>query len=655
MRVRRKKKPIEKKKVLSAKATKLLETARSAAEGFDNKLFGEMYIHAIEEKVYHDNDVFLDFIKQLDQPPVGIEEFIDSPDFVGTTDLVLWPEVREAVIDLNKYWWRGVGPGNNRAYIEALLMGCTRSGKTEISKLSMAYYTHILGCLKKPQILYKLPTETPLVMVIQGAKPHVTKKVVYEPLRKMIEAMPWFKKHMRPNKYLEKEMYFDKVNLAIVQGTSDSDAVLGQNVIMAIIDEVNFMKVVKKSRKADISTGREGSYDQAQVTYDTVSRRRKNTFMYRGPNIGMIIPASSTRYKGDFTDRRKKQVIDENEQNVFIYDHAQYEVRPPEFFSEKRFWVLVANDAASDIEIVEDPQPGQRIPPGSTCYEVPVDYVDEFKKDPAGAMRDVIGKSVSSINPFFRRRGVILDAVQRGTEKGLVSILYKDNVILGPEGMPQVKRGHYCTNPTLPRYVHIDLSENGDSCGIGMVRYDGMVTMHRATGATERLPAATVELAVSIEPDHTTEIDIAEVRTWVRQLKEHYGYPIKSVTYDGWNSLESRQAWAKVGMPSGQVSVDRFPAPYKQFRDAMADGRVDLYEQQLLVDELYDLEYNEEADKIDHPINGSKDCADGVCGAYEALMKRSSTWADDEIPEGEDPGLYGRVVFDDRDESPRPM
>jgi len=603
---------------LSKDARKILEAARVAAKSLDNKMFADMYVYAIEQHVQNDNAEFLKFIKQLREPPVDIEVFLDSPMFMGATDLQLWPEVRKAIIAINKHWWMGWAHSKN----EALLMGATGTGKSEIAKVTQAYHLHILGCMKKPQRYWGLPEATSIVITIQAAKPHVTKKIVYLPLRTYIETMPWFQRNMRPDKILEGEMYFPDHNIRVVQGGSDSDAVLGDALISGVVDEINFMNVVQKSKKAGMGTGRSGNYDQAQAVYDTVTRRKKSRFMSKGPNVGVFCIASSTRYKRDFTDRRKEQVEQLNDKTVYIYNKAQYEVRPADRYCGENFRLLVANEAAMDIRVLED---DEKVLNG-TILEIPIEYKEDFLKDAPGALRDVVGRSVNSINPFFRQQAKIMYCVTKGEEAGLGTFLYKDNVVLGFEGLPMPLKGHYCQNPSKPRYVHIDLSNTGDRCGVAMLRFDGIEWISRTKGEPEALPIASVEMAVTFEPDHGNEIDIAEVRAWVKMLRNKYGYPIKAVTYDGWNSMESRQAWKKQGMKTGLVSVDRTSAPYKQLRDGLYDGRILMYHQPVLIEELFGLEYDEVKDKIDHPITGSKDCADAVCGAYHTLLTRSSSW-----------------------------
>lgn len=636
----------ERRRPVTRKAQELVQRTKEMALTMENRMFGEMYAHAVERRVYYGDTTLLDFIEKLEQPPVDIETFIDSPEFLGATDLSLWPEVRAAVIEINKDWWKGTRCPT--AHAEAVLAGATGTGKSEISKVTTLYHAHILFCLRVPQEVYGLPKTTSIVFAIQAAKPHVTKKVLYMPMRKMVEDIPFFQKHARLNKLIESEMYFEDKNIRIVPGGSDADSILGEAIIGGIIDEINFMNIVLKSKKAEVSTGRAGVFDQAQSIHDAMTKRKKGRFTSQGPLIGIVCTSSSTRFKGDFTDKRIDQVKNFDEKNVYIYRKAQYEVVPQGRFCGEKFRVLVGNDVLQDTRVLK---PEDTVPEGSMVLDVPIEYQDAFQRDPHGSLRDVCGISTNSVSPFFRRRFKIQECVQAGEENGLESFLVKDNVILGVEGLPMVRPGHYCQNPSRPRYVHVDLSLTGDRCGVAMVRYDGMTTIERTSGVIEKLPVGTVEMAVSIEPDANSEIDIAEIRTWIKVLRDAYGYPVKVVTYDGYNSKESMQQWKKQGMRTGMVSVDRTSVPYKQFRDAINDGRIMLLNQPVLIQELFDLEYDETKDKVDHPVHSSKDVADAVCGAYTTMVSRRASWvdaaADDDAP-GD-----GRAEFEERHEGDR--
>lgn len=369
--------------------------------------------------------------------------------------------------------------------------------------------------------------------------------------------------------------------------------------------------------------------------------------MYPGPQIGCVLCSSSTRYVGDFTDKRKEEIDENDEYWVHIYNLAQYEARPADRYSGEKMTIVVENAAAADIRILE---PGEKAHKTADVIDVPIEYKPYFLRDAAGALRDIVGMSVNALKPFIRRRNKVDESLVRGVEKALESFLVKDNVILGLEGMPRVRKGQYCMNPGKPRYVHIDLAVNSDKCGVAMVRFDGFTEVTRENGVSETLPMATVEMACSIQGNHGEEVDIFEVRSWVKTLKVKYGFPIKAVTYDGWNSLESRQQWKKERMKTGEVSVDRTTVPYMHFRDALYDDRLDLIDNPFFIDEVYSLEFDETKNKIDHPPNGSKDVADAACGAYHTLLKRSETWQgvnDDEMSEG------GRQDFGDRMAGPR--
>lgn len=626
--------------VVTRRKRAFLSAVDTIAQDIENKLFADIYRTAVRDKVERGDNTLFEYIKHFERMPVGIETFLDSPEFLGATDLKLWPEVRKAIIALNCNWWKG---GKN-SFDSALLMGATGTGKTEIAKVTIIYHTYLLSCIRNPQAIYGFPKATSIVFALMGAKPRVVNKVLYVPMRKLIETMPYFQRYMMPNKLIESEMYFEEKNIRIAQSGGDEDAILGEAIIGGIADEINFMNVVLRSKKAEVTSGRAGLYDQAEQVYSTMQRRKRGRFTRPGPMIGIVVASSSTRYKGDFTDKQKA-FVDKNEiKTTFIYNRRQFDVVPQERFSGRTFRLLIGNDVHHDTRVLTDDEP---TPAGAWIENVPIEYIEDFRKRPYDALRDVMGVANNALSPFIKSRHKIYECVEHGKELGLTSILVRDHVILGEHGMPQVKSGTYCQNPSRPRYVHIDLSRNADRCGIAMVRYEGMTTVARDSGLPELMPLAIVEMACTITPDANNEIDIAEVRAFVQHLKTKYGYPIKGVSYDGFDSRESLQAWRKGGMRSAMISVDRSSAPYKQFRDAMYDRRIALPEDDVLLSEVLDLEYDENKDKVDHPVQGSKDCADAVCAAYTNMLERRSTWTaaaqDDMALE-----MANRASFDDR-------
>lgn len=632
---------------LTRKKERFLASVDTMAGDLENKQFALMYREAVRMVVTKRDSTLFDFLSTLERVPVPIEEFIDSPEFLGGTDIKIWPEVRKAIVEINCNWWRGLD-AQVCAFNEAELMGATGTGKSTIAMVTTLYHLYLLSCITNPQAYYGFPKATSIVFAIMGAKPRVINKVLYLPMRKFVEHMPYFQKHMMPSKLVESEMYFEEKNIRIAQSGGDEDAILGEAVIGGIIDEINFMNVVLRSKKAEVTSGRAGMYDQAEQVFSTMQRRKRGRFTRPGPCIGIVLASSSTRYKGDFTDKRKSFVEKNNIRTAYIYNRRQYEVVPQERFSGETFRLVIGNDVHHDTRVLD---PDDVVPEGAWVENIPVEYIDDFRNKPYDALRDVMGISNNSLSPFIKSRHKVYECVEYGKEILLESILLKDHVELGVDGMPQVKQGTYCMNPSRPRYVHIDLSRNEDRCGIAMVRFEGMVMVQRGQGLPELMPKAVVELACTITPDANNEIDIAEVRSWVAHLKSKYGYPIKGVSYDGFDSRESIQAWRKGGLRANMISVDRYPTNYKQFRDAMYDRRIALPDDSELMTEIIELEFDEKANggagKVDHPVNGTKDLSDAVCAAYTNMLERRSTWnaaAMDDLSFEE----ANRAVFDDR-------
>lgn len=621
-----------------------LAEVKAMSQEMENRAFGQMYYAAVERKLDGDSALF-DFMAQLERTPVDIETFIDSTEFLGATDIKLWPEVRQAIIDINGEWWQGADRSKGQmAYDGATLCGATSTGKSSIAIVSVLFHAYLLSCLTNPQGVYGLPKPTSIVFAIMAAKPHVMKKVVYMPMRKFLESMPYFQKHMMPDKLIESEMYFPEKNIRIVPAGGDEDAILGEAIIMGVVDEINFCNVVLRSKKAEVTSGRAGMYDQAEQIHSTMVRRKKGRFISKGPMIGLVIGSSSTRYKGDFTDKRKKLVAEGKLKSEYVYDRRQFDVWPKDRYSGKTFRLMIGDDAQHDTRILLD---DETAPPNAWIENVPEEYREDFTTKPYDALRDVLGISNNALAPFIKSRYKIHECVEAGRAMGLESFLTRDHVILGEHGMPRVKDNHYCQNPSRPRYVHIDLSRNADRCGIAMIRFEGMRQCKRGNGMTELLPVAVVELSCSIQPDANNEIDVAEIRAFVKHLKTKYGYPIKGVSYDGVDSRESIQQWRKDGMRAVMVSVDRTSIPYKQVRDALYDTRLLLLDDDDVTSEFLDLEYDEKKDKIDHTVVGRKDVADAITGAYTNLLERKSTWS----AAMADDGAFAqdqRAVFDER-------
>ena len=513
---------------------------------------------------------------------------------------------------------------------EALLGGATGTGKSFLSDTTVMYQVYLAECFKGPQQLFNLSVTTPMVWQLQSVSPTVTKRVLYMPLRSTFLAMPHVARWIPYDKTMESELRLEQ-NIMIVPASAALQSIVGQAIPGGILDEVNFMHIIEESKQVAGPAGLGGHYDQAEIVYRNISRRRKRSFTTRGVSIGCLCVISSTRYIGDFLDRRIDEVEAFKEPNIFVARRKQYDVNPlyerePNgSFKGGTFKVLIGTDTYPTRVLNDDEQAGVHYPEHGMVENVPLSFKPDFLRDPEGSQRDVIGVASNAITPFIARREKIVDATTRGFEFGLRPWVFKQNVDLMLDGMPQIIENNLPENRDSPRYIHIDLSATTDRCGIAVVRVAGQEVVTRENGLVEVLPVYIVEAAITVQPSPTHHIDPSEIRQWVMRLVRFYKFNVAHVSYDGFQSLESINLFRRAGIISRNLSVDRTTEGYTVFRRALYDDRIIMVDNPLLRQELSALEYLAKKDHIDHPPRGSKDCSDAVAGAVFAASRNRVT------------------------------
>lgn len=599
------------------------EAERLAArlEGFGERRLGRIYTHAIEQSLMG-NDEFLRALYLAKTIPVTIDEFMSSREFFKD-QMEVWPALLPDIKAANVDVLAGEEPVH-----EVLLGGATGTGKTAFGHVTNAYQVYCLTCFREPQRLFRLPPATPIVFMFQSVSTTITKRVIYRPFRTMFTSMPYIKAHVNFDKRKESELELEG-NIQVVSSLASVEAMVGQAIAGSIVDEINFMTVVENSKQVPGAGGQGGHYDQAELAYRNISRRRKSRFVTRGPSFGILCISSSTRYKGDFLDRRIAEVTDNEEANIIVRRHKQYEMQPkyarPGY---ETFRYLVGTDTSPGRVLTDDDEEGRTYPEGAVVENIPIDYLPDFRRDPEGSSRDVLGVASLSISPFITQRQHVIASILRTRERSLGSWVVKDAVDLASDGMPQWDEAVLSAIPEAVKrrrwYAHIDLSLTGDRCGIALAsvrEYVDRVTGEGDTQVAETVPCFDVGCALSIKPSAMAQMDIAGVRTFLMQLKEFFGFNLYMVTYDGFQSFESVRAWRTAGIRSDTISMDKTMEPYKYFRETLYDGRVDIPDNEMLRVELITLEENKTKRKVDHPPRGSKDVADATTGAVFSASK----------------------------------
>lgn len=583
------------------------ERAYNLAEKHGEKRKGKVILNAFEELHHRGNPNFLYAIQKMKRLPVTIQEFMESPEFMAD-QVDVWPNVKKAIYESVPDILAG------EEHIDEIVMGgASSTSKSMRAMMINAYWLYYLNCFDWPQELFKLTKPTEIVFFFMSIKPSTAEDVLYKPFYQYFLNMPYTKKYVNWNKDVKSEIQLEQ-NITVRSGSANVESLIGHAIISAIVDEINFLARVEKSKRTpDGST-----FDQAEIVHRTVKNRRSSRFSGAGIRPGAICISAQTKYKGDFVDKRVEQVRKNKELGVHICRKKRYEMWPADKFSKETFNILVGCDSYP-TRILDASTEAYTLPPNAQIEAVPVTFLDDFKRDPEYALREIVGISTNAIQPFIAQRHKVFQATETWSEQGWKPWTSKSNYKLNEHGLLNEKGMPVIIPENLPkdgkpRFVHVDLSISGDRCGIGISHIS-----HYVEVGNEKLPYYVVDWAVTLEPDSVNQIDIEEVRRWVSDLKLKYKLNLGRVSYDGFQSFQSIQMLRKVGINAMNISVDKTTEPYQNFRDALYTDRVAIPDDDDLRIELVGLEFNSNANsgkgKVDHQPHTTKDKADSAVGS----------------------------------------
>jgi hypothetical protein len=543
--------------------------------------------------------------QQLIRYPVSIKEFVESPQFLDDTSV--YPGNMEALEELNNPDGLRIGS----RYAEAVIAGGIGVGKSTIAVLSLLYQIYALSCLRRPQSLFDLSPKSEIVFVVQAPTERLAKAVGYSRVRELVLQSPYFNQHHKPDKRVKSELRFP--NGVVLRPLSGSDtAALGQNVLGGLLDEVAFAEYTERSAR----TRDREVFDQAERQYNAIAMRRKSRFLKKGRLPGLLCLVSSPQYPDDLIERKIRQA--HNDPAIFLYQLRLWDVKPDNY-GEERFSVftgddnrpprLLGKDVAFDANLTDS---------------IPIEFKADFERDIDSAIRDICGRPTLSIRPFFRNKLKVIEAFSR---KSVLS-------------RPSVDFSYQCLkfyqarieNPHLIRWAHIDLALTRDSAGIAIGHCSRFVDVKG-----EQKPVIEIDAVLEVVPPKTGEIDYSRIRSLLYKLRDA-GMNIRFVSFDGYQSADSRQILATQGFTTGVVSMDRTTEAYDYLRDAIYDGRVNFPKHNKLCEELLALEFDAKRQKVDHPAHGkrgSKDLADAVAGVVYQLSRRREVLHEERIRQSE--------------------
>jgi hypothetical protein len=176
--------------------------------------------------------------------------------------------------------------------------------------------------------------------------------------------------------------------------------------------------------------------------------------------------------------------------------------------------------------------------------------------------------------------------------------------------------------------VHVDLAVSRDAAGLAMAHKPSpgcpWYQTHVTDDGVEDNPKArkvVVDVCVQIKPQPTAinlqvvEIDFEAVRNMIFEWQAR-GFKVKDgkITYDGFQSVDSRQMLRKAGYRADEFSVDRNLRAHDTLQELINTDQIAYQAHSVLIREGKQLQLKN-GRKVDHPPNGSKDVIDAVAGA----------------------------------------
>ena len=430
------------------------------------------------------------------------------------------------------------------------------TGKSFLISVLFSYLTYRLLCLRSPQETFQLGRGSTIALVNMSKNGMQAKKVVFGAIKARIDNSPWFQEYAQPDPDIRSELRFPK-DILIFPGNSEETGALGFTIFGANLDEAAFF------------TDNPGK-DVAEDIYYALQRRIKSRF----EGVGLLGITSSPRYVDDFIETKMTESRQSTAKHILGRTLETWNSRPDDI------------RAINQDDCFELIHPRTGLP-----MKIPNRYRYDFDKNPEKSWRDFGAVASLTLEAYIKRFGCVEDSI--------------DPTMKDPVGIDGQFADWFKGDPKFTYFIHVDLALSSDACGFAMVHKEGNIVK--------------VDLAHRIIGSKAKEIDITEVKNLVFQLADR-GFKLGKVTYDQYQSASSIQEINKRGIKSEILSVDRDMQAYETMKELFYNGRMKIYNSEILLTELKRLELVE-GKKVDHPAKGSKDVADAVAGATFNAIK----------------------------------
>lgn len=559
--------------------------------------------------------------------PVDIITFIKHPRYLGKA----W-HTPDGKCKLFPYWEKRLKelfPDNTHTSVNnAIFSGARGLGKSEVAVTCALYLMYRLMCLRNPHQYLNLKPSEKVAFAFMNITEILAMDIGVSKFQATVQMSPWFLEHGTITG--RSELTWNPPSWINIIIGSQPRHTIGQAIYFAFFDEISFIS------NQDIEKQKEKAIDMI----DTAIGGMKTRFTNKGKNPTLLVLASSKRSEKSFLETHTKQKLESEKENVLVVDEPVWNVRPPEEYSGKKFYVGQGNKFLAS-EVLPDGLTDftDYINKGYKILEVPTEYKAAFLDDIDRALCDYAGISSSDITKYIS--GV---RWMRVLSKDYSNPFTQEVIKVG--NAPDDKVQYYDffdlskVDPKMkykPMFVHLDMSTTGDRTGIDGVWIAGKKPPSEGEPPSKELYFKNA-FSIAIEAPKGYQISYEKNRQFIYWLKEQ-GFNIKGVSSDTYQSTDTGQALIAKGYNYKAISVDRTDKieatyvcrPYHYLKNTIYEERLITYENELLTREVLDLERDTNG-KINHPDSGktgSKDLSDALCGAIWHAQEHAEEFAFD--------------------------
>lgn len=553
--------------------------------------------------------------------PVDINTFVTDDRYLG----IPWKN-ESGKSKMFPYWVKKLNelfPNNVDISVNNFIASGARGlGKSEIGVTCGLYIMYRVMCMKNPLEYFGLKPTEKICFAFMNITKDLSKDIGISKLQNTVQKSPWFMSHGIMTRKDNSPYWVPPAPIEVIVG-SQSSHVIGKPILFAMFDEISFI------RNRDIDKQKKIAIDMI----DTALGGMMTRFVKHGKNPTLMYLASSKRSEKSFLEEHMKKKLENEKDNVIICDEAVWNVQPKGTFSSKCFKVALGNKFLPSSVIPDEDDPSAWKDRGYSIIDVPVDFRAKFLDDIERALCDYAGISSTEISKYISGqavRDVINDTLSNPFTREIIetgndpadTLQYADCFDLNkvPQGMLD-----------RPLYVHLDMSISGDMTGIAGIWVKGKRTSTDENQSKDLFYS--LAFAVSIKAPKGRQVSFDKNRNFIYWLKEN-GFNIKGISTDTFQSYDTGQTLKAKGFPYEIISVDRVDSdrinkPYQYFKSTIYEKRIEMFNQETLIQEIVELERNINTGKVDHPDGFRKDASDAVCGALYNASQHAEEFAYD--------------------------